>query len=228
MRVVTWNIQKGIGLDFRRDLGRTVKVLEGLGADVIGLQEVLRTGEGDQAETVARELGMDLAWGRARAARGGEYGNALLVRGAAHFECVHELGIPWRENRVALQAVAEVSGVRVRMFVCHLGLGFGERRKQIATLTAHLRSAPKTEPRLVMGDFNEPHAGPVRRALAEEFPDAPAPLRTHPSMLPLMSLDRIAWDAPLRGDVRVVPVQGASDHRALLATLDCMPGLNCS
>lgn len=219
LKVATWNIQKGIGLNFRRDLSRTMGVLESFDADVIGLQEVLRTRELDQAETIARRLGMDLAWGRARAARGGEYGNALLVRGKAHLECVHDLGISWRENRVALQAVADVKGVRVRAFVCHFGLGFGERRTQIAMLRERLRSAPKGEPRLVMGDFNEPHAGPVRRALAEEFPHAPAPLRTHPSMLPLMALDRIAWDAPLVGSVRVIDVRGASDHRALLATL---------
>ena len=43
LRLISWNIQKGIGVDLRRDLRRTASVLSALSADVVGLQEVLRT-----------------------------------------------------------------------------------------------------------------------------------------------------------------------------------------
>jgi endonuclease/exonuclease/phosphatase family metal-dependent hydrolase len=76
-------------------------------------------------------------------------------------------------------------------------------------------------PRVVLGDFNEwQRRGPVQRALTSVFPRAPKPLRTHPSVLPIFALDRIAWDEPLRGDVSVRFVRHASDHRMLEATLD--------
>ncbi|MGH7294612.1 MAG: endonuclease/exonuclease/phosphatase family protein, partial [Polyangiaceae bacterium] len=84
VEIVSWNIQKGIGMDLRRDLARTARVLEDTGADVIGLQEVLRTTELDQAAELAGALGMQLAWGPARPVEGGTYGNALLVRGTVH------------------------------------------------------------------------------------------------------------------------------------------------
>ncbi|HEY8086291.1 MAG TPA: endonuclease/exonuclease/phosphatase family protein, partial [Polyangiaceae bacterium] len=63
IEIVSWNIQKGIGMDLRRDFLRTARVLEETGADVIGLQEVLRTGAFDQAGVLAGALGMALAWG---------------------------------------------------------------------------------------------------------------------------------------------------------------------
>ena len=71
----------------------------------------------------------------------------------------------------------------------------------------------------MMGDFNEVHAGPVHRCLDTEFPLAKRRMRTHPSPLPLFALDRLVWDAPLDGTLRVVPVAGASDHRMLHARL---------
>jgi endonuclease/exonuclease/phosphatase family metal-dependent hydrolase len=63
LHVVSWNIQKGIGTDFRRNLDRTAGVLADVGADAIGLQEVLRTESCDQAGLLARALEMSLAWG---------------------------------------------------------------------------------------------------------------------------------------------------------------------
>src|ERR1019366_794342 len=135
LSVVSWNIQKGIGTDFRRDLDRTAGVLASFNADVIGLQEVLRTDRCDQAEALAHSLGMELAWGHARPARGGEYGNALLARGPVRVDNVHDLSVPRMEKRSCLEVVA--SGLR--FFVCHFGLGFGERADQAKRLVSILQ-----------------------------------------------------------------------------------------
>ncbi len=222
LEIVSWNIQKGIGMDLRRDLARTARVLEETGADVIGLQEVRRTDEVDQAAVLAAALGMTLAWGPARPTRGGTYGNALLVRGEVLQVRTHDLSVPRCEPRSCLEALASAKGRKVRVFVCHLGLGLRERGLQAARLLAVLQRAPADAPRVLMGDFNEWHAGPVDRAIRQEFPDAPARVPTHPSVLPVIALDRMAWDAGLSGSLRVAAVRGASDHRMLRAVLTGM------
>jgi endonuclease/exonuclease/phosphatase family metal-dependent hydrolase len=216
--IASWNIQKGIGVDLRSDFDRTARVLRAADADIIGLQEVLRVAGMDQAEGLARELGMMLAWGPARPARGGTYGNALLVRGTVESSKVHDLSVARSERRACLEALITVNGQALRVYVCHFGLGLRERARQAARLL-DVVGGERAEPRVVLGDFNEWHRGPVYRALRTEFPRAPAPKATHPSPLPLFALDRIAWDAPLDGDVHVVSVGGASDHRMLCARL---------
>jgi endonuclease/exonuclease/phosphatase family metal-dependent hydrolase len=221
VHVVTWNIQKGRGMDFRRDLRRTAAALAEMDADVVALQEVLRTRVSDQAATLGRALGMQLAWGPARTVHGGAYGNALLVRGNVRAVRVHDISVARCERRAVLEAEADVRGTRLRIFACHLGLGARERRLQIEQVMNLVRaSAARGIPRILLGDFNEWKRGPVSAAIAREFPEAPAPLPTHPSPWPVFPLDRIAWDAPLRGTVHVTPVGVASDHRALRACLE--------
>jgi endonuclease/exonuclease/phosphatase family metal-dependent hydrolase len=223
IRIVTWNIQKGVGIDLRRDLRRTASVLAGLRPAVIGLQEVVRTARLDQAAELARHLDMELAWGSARALPTGSYGNALLVRGRVIERQVHDLSVGSFEPRACLEALVDIGGRRLRVFVCHLGLRASERAQQVARLVDILRATSRgdaSEPRVVMGDFNEWHGRTVGDALAAEFRYSPRLLPTHPSPWPVFALDRIAWDAPLRGDIQVAPVRGASDHRALTATVD--------
>ena len=222
MEIVSWNVQKCIGVDLRRDVVRVARVLADHDADVIGLQEVMRVSGMDQAATIGNALAMKLAWGPARSVRGGSFGNALLVRGEILETRVHDVSVRTQEKRACLEALIDVRGVRLRAFVCHFGLGFREREHQAARLRDIVRAARAADvPRVVLGDFNEwQRRGPVQRALASEFPRTPERVATHPSMLPLFALDRITWDAPLEGTVRVHPVARASDHRALHASLN--------
>ena len=216
--VATWNIQKGMGTDFRRRIDRTADVLADAGADVVGLQEVMRRRDCDQAEHLARALGCELAWGPARALRDGTYGNALMVRGRVIESRVHDVSVPRCERRACLEALVETRGVRVRVFVCHLGLGMRERVIQIDRIMRAVRAA--SGPRIVLGDFNEWNHGAVARAFEAEFPHVPRPRRSHPSQCPLFALDRIAWDRPWTGELEVLPVRGASDHRMVRARIN--------
>lgn len=217
--VVSWNIQKGIGMDLRRDLARTARVLGAIDADVVGLQEVLRTEAFDQAAFLADRLRMALAWGPARGVKNGTYGNALLVRGEVLATRLHDLSVEGREPRACLEVLVSSRGRLLRVFVCHFGLGARERSVQAGRLSAILEGAPRDATRVVLGDFNELRAGPVNDAIGAAFPGAPARVPTHPSPLPVFALDRMAWDASMKGTLRVVPVRGASDHRMLHATL---------
>src|SRR5262245_27986995 len=90
LRFMTFNIQHGQGGDGRVDLARTSQVIRDAGAEVVGLQEVdrnygTRSGLIDQAEWLARDLGMHVVYGAntdldpptAGAARR-QFGNAIL------------------------------------------------------------------------------------------------------------------------------------------------------
>ena len=217
--IVSWNIQKGIGMDLRRDVARTAEVLAVLEPDIVGLQEVLRVRGMDQAASIAERVGLTLTWGEARKTRDGSYGNALLVRGTIVHARVHDLTVGRHEARCCLDAQVVVRGMTLRVLICHLGLGLGERRQQTARLLDILHDSPSDIPRILMGDFNEWHRGPVWRALESEFPSALAPKRSHPSALPMFALDRLVWDDALEGTVEVLPVRMASDHRLLRAKL---------
>jgi endonuclease/exonuclease/phosphatase family metal-dependent hydrolase len=219
LTIVSWNIQKGIGMDLRRDVARTADVLAALAPDVVGLQEVLRVRGMDQAASIAERLGMTLTWGEARKTRDGSYGNALLVRGDVIGSEVVDLTVGRREARCCLDSRISVRDTELRVLVCHFGLGLGERRQQTRRLTELLQRLPQDVPRIVMGDFNEWHRGPVWRALAAEFPAAPGPRRSHPSAMPVFALDRLVWDDSLEGTLEVLPVRMASDHRLLRAML---------
>ncbi len=222
MEIVSWNVQKCVGVDFRRDVLRVARVLAEHDADIIGLQEVLRIEGMDQAASIAHALAMNLAWGPARTVRKGTFGNALLVRGEIVSERVHDVSVRTQEKRACLEVEVIVRGFALRVFVCHFGLGFREREHQAARLREIVsrREARRDLPRVVLGDFNEwQRRGPVHRALSSEFPRTPERIATHPSPLPLFALDRITWDAPLEGTVRAHAVARASDHRAIRASL---------
>lgn len=92
MRLLTYNIHSGVGLDGVLDLGRIADVIESAGADVVAVQEVDRFRREqsrfeDQPGGLAQRLGMHLAYaanlddepahpGAPRA----QYGTALLSR----------------------------------------------------------------------------------------------------------------------------------------------------
>ena len=218
MLLATYNIQRGRGLDLARDLDRTVLLLASTGADVIGLQEVVEEPlgrRGDQPRLIAEALGMQYTFQPARPLDRGHYGVALLARAPITSPRAVNLAVSGREPRVAVEAV--VDGWKV--FVCHFGLRSAERSEQVSRLRAELRRSHR--PRVVMGDFNEPHHGPVARTLEAELGPSPQ-VSSHPALAPLFSLDRIYADAPLGGvrALRSGRARFASDHLPVMAAMD--------
>ena len=85
MRVVTWNLHAGVGLDGRYDLERIADVLRPLDADVVGLQEVdvrhsSRSRHADMATELAALLDRTAVFAPALTSSTGAYGLALLTR----------------------------------------------------------------------------------------------------------------------------------------------------
>lgn len=217
MLVATYNIQRGRGLDLTRDLDRTIELLASIGAEIVGLQEVVeepRGPRGDQTRLIAESLGMYHVFQPARRLGRGHYGVALLSRSPISSSAGVDLSIPRREPRAAVHARIGTADV----FVCHFGLGPAERSQQVSRLRAVLRAAGPR--RVVMGDFNEPGHGPVARTLEAELGPRDLVL-SHPALLPLFALDRIYSDAAVHGlrahHTSVARV--ASDHLPVVAEI---------
>lgn len=226
--VVSYNIHRGMGLDRRRDLNRIAGVIEEMQPDVIGLQEVIRaigSPEADQAGYLARRLGMELVMGVTRELSSGLYGNVVLTRLPILGSATLDLSHGRRERRGAVRVDLAAEGDTVHVFNCHFGLAFRERRRQLDMLGAFIGIATGLAgPRVLVGDFNEWHLGPVTRGLRREFTSPMRRLRrTHPSLFPLFALDRIYWDVDLEGEElrahRSRLAKIASDHLPLVARL---------
>lgn len=231
--VASYNIHRGVGLDRRRDLDRIADVIAEIGPDVVGLQEVICAAgshHDDQAAYLATRLGMASTMGPTRAHGGGSYGNAVLTRLPVLGSVACDLSRDGREPRGCLRVDLRANGRTLHVFNCHLGLALRERREQLALLAGFIRASEALEgPRVLLGDFNEWHRGPITRELKVEFSSPMRRMRrTHPAVFPLFRLDRIYWDVELEGETfrayRSRRARLASDHLPVVARLRVRPG----
>ncbi len=226
--VASYNIHRGVGLDRRLDLDRVAEVIREISPEIIGLQEVVRRPGGpheDQAAYLADALGMGLVMGETRAFGDGTFGNAVLTRLPVLGSQRHDLSQAAREPRGCLRVDLAVNRTAIHLFNCHLGLALSERRKQLRLLAEFIGASARLQgPRVLMGDFNEWHPGPITRRLRREFVSRMRRMRrTHPSVFPLFALDRIYWDVELEGEEfhvhRSRLARIASDHLPVVARL---------
>lgn len=194
LKVSSYNIHSCFGRDgiYRPD--RVTAVIDEMGADIVGLQEVdsaLRAGDGlNQLDFIARKTGMHVIQGTTICRDSGDYGNALLTRFDVAETRRIDLSLPGREPRGALDVDIDCGGQIMRVVVTHLGLKGVERRLQINRLI-NVLAEDEARPTLVLGDMNEWF--PVARSL-RSFLDMfgkHRPVRTFPSWLPVFALDRI-------------------------------------
>ena len=127
--------------------------------DVVGLQEVHRgTWQArfrDQAAELARATGMEVFYGPSFKVWGGEFGNAVLVRGRVLRGEV--VGLPsFGEPRSLLRVTVEIDGRELDVWVTHLSAwGSINRRMRTAQarcLAEHVRASGR--PFVLCGDLN--------------------------------------------------------------------------
>jgi endonuclease/exonuclease/phosphatase family metal-dependent hydrolase len=230
MRIVTYNIHKGRGMDGRISVKRIIDVLSELDADIIALQEVFAVCEdkAGQVETIASQLGLHSAFGRTRHHRGRPYGNAILSRWPILASCDMNISHGERERRGCIRADLKTPGGSLHVFNIHMGTSYFERRHQVRNLLSSKRfDADLTGPRVLVGDFNEWIKGLTTRLLSDKFESLNLELhvqkrRSYPGLLPLLHLDHIYFERPLHVEkaelVRTRLSKIASDHLPLVAT----------
>jgi endonuclease/exonuclease/phosphatase family metal-dependent hydrolase len=229
VRVLSYNIRHGAGMDLEVDLERTAAVIRRLRPDVVLLQEVdsstARTGGVDQAKTLASLTALPhYVFGRFMTYDGGAYGMALLSATPVVRQVNHVLP-DGEEPRSALAArIRPVPGGPEIVFVgIHLYRTAAERFEQARTLVKEFADEPA--PVMLVGDFNSEPGDPVMRLLGEHWsmPAKPTDNRlTWRADAPEVEIDHILYRPDARFEVveyQVIDEREASDHRPVLMTV---------
>jgi len=227
LKLVTWNIHKGIGgADRRYDFGRIFGVIEQLDPDLVCLQEVAVdlpvAKHHDQPKLLADYFPalhpffhQTVHWKR------GGYGNLILSRWP--FLEKHWMSLQYgrRKMRGALLAKVDAPGGALNLVNWHLGLAEGERHWQVKHFLGHetWRAAHDT-PTVIAGDFNDWRNTLGKGLLApRSFHQASAPpahFRSFPAVMPTLSIDKVFHTPGIKVErihaVKTKLTRQASDH----------------
>lgn len=239
VRVMTYNVHRCRGVDRAWSPLRIAQVIASVHPDIVGLQELdvgrARSGHIDQAEVIARDLGMDVQFFPAMRVMEEQYGDAILSRWPARLVKGDSLPglkrMPGIEPRGALWSAIEIEGIEVQVINTHLGVLGRERSMQAKSLLGPdwLGHPDCHDPVILMGDFNTPPRSGCYRRLAAAMQDAQrAPgirrrERTFPSRFPTLRLDHVFVRGPIEvlsaTTVRTPLARLASDHLPLITEL---------
>lgn len=231
LRVMTYNLHHGEGVDGKLDLERIARVIRDSRADLVALQEIdvntQRTGRVDQAAEYIRLTGLNGQFGKAIDFQGGAYGGMLLSRWPMEDFTVHALPNPAkREQRIAIAARIHPPGQPRFQFVgLHLDASRGDEDRWLQAARLQELFGASTEPVILAGDFNDRPESRVMQKLLADWEDASAanPMPTIPAEKPDARIDfvlllrsRNPWK--VRGSE--VPAEAvASDHRPVVVQL---------
>jgi endonuclease/exonuclease/phosphatase family metal-dependent hydrolase len=176
IRVMTYNIHVGVGMDKKLDLPRIAKVIKQQHADLVGLQEVdrgvERTQRIDEIAELAKLTKMDYAFAFNLKYQGGQYGVAILsrfpIRATDHrlYKNLREA-----ERRGFIRAEVDIDGRVVNFLTTHLDYQYEDGRVfEAEQLLSGLKDVKG--PLIVVGDFNDIPTGGAYRLMTDQFADA--------------------------------------------------------
>ncbi|MCD0460085.1 endonuclease/exonuclease/phosphatase family protein [Roseiconus lacunae] len=238
LRVLSYNIKRGLGNDGKTDLARTASVINRLSPDFVGLQEVdektQRSGEVDQAAELGRQLGMHHSFAPFMDYDGGRYGLAILSRHPIRQSKIIELP-KGNEPRVALAVDVELpDGQLITLVNLHFdwvrndGFRFAQAKRLKQALTE------LTTPYILLGDFNDQPNSRTLELLGRGMTEADKPQDdsfTYSASKPSIEIDFIFVAPPTRWSIEHVDVVDepiASDHRPVSAKIQLRPHTSSS
>ena len=210
LRILSYNIHKGYNLFRTRFTVAEIRdYLRQTGADIVFLQEVQeiqarrfpgfrRERLDSKLEFLADEVWPHFAYGKNAIYQNGHHGNAILSK----FPFVESFNTDLSQNRFEkrglLHGRVRLGGdVFLDLFNSHLDLLHGSRTRQLRRIIEMVGTRSDQHPLILAGDFNDwrNRLGPmVERDLqaAEVHRTVHGrPGLTFPSVLPLVSLDRV-------------------------------------
>jgi len=231
LRVMSYNIHHGEGLDGKVDLERIAKLITDARADVVGLQEVdrgvTRTQRRDLPDELAKRTGMSVYFEKNLPYQGGEYGNAVLTRfPIKRAKNTHYKMLRPGEQRGVQQVVLDVHGREVLVLNTHIDFRPDDAERMLNTgeLKA-IVAAAGAMPVVMTGDFNAAPESRVIATIGTFLTDTWAkvgqgPGLTIPVKAPKQRIDYV-WitSATLEPVAMHVPYSEASDHLPIVAEL---------
>ena len=222
MRVMTYNIRGGWGIDGGWSTERIAEVISAQSPDIVCLQEVhQRLPQSrfvDQPARLQKAFGVPVVFQANLRLGVGKYGLALVSRYPVNTTQNHLLPSV-REQRGVLEVNLTTETGPLTVFCTHWGLNGAERQRQGARLAELVQAA--SGPVIVCGDFNErPDALGIRALLAAtglSDADASQNRLTYPADTPEARIDYVLYSPSLILQ-SVSPLQTlASDHLPLIA-----------
>ena len=236
---MTYNTHACVGTDGRLDVARVARVAAERRPDIVALQEVdvsrQRSGGVDQAEAIARHLGMKAHFTCAFENEGGRYGIAMIAASKLHIVAEGCLPTHGDEVRAAQWVRVEMDRVYVDVVHTHLSVRLRDRTAQVSALLGdawleHRLARPHL---IVCGDLNALPCSAVYRALNSRLRDVQClhdgrRRATWPSRWPIARIDHIFVSAGLGVSnctvLRSPLARRASDHLPLIAELVATEG----
>ncbi|MDN7246847.1 endonuclease/exonuclease/phosphatase family protein [Planococcus shenhongbingii] len=249
IKVMSFNIAHGLGMNNVVDLEKTASVIEQSEAEIVGLQELdrhftERSEFIDQVDWLSSRLGMYGAFGANLDLEPNEperprrqYGNAVLSKHPIKYVENHLLTkvvspIANSEQRGMLEVVLEVKGTYLSFFNTHLSLKEEELKVSIDEI---LEITEKSRfPKIITGDFNAAPDHLQIKRLENHYDDVflkmdkdnsytyPAPY-THEAdgvkLKPVTRIDYIFTDQNLEPAKATVIETAVSDHLPIAADL---------
>ena len=231
LRVMTYNIHVGVGMDKKLDLSRIAEVINAQHADLVGLQEVdrgvERTQRIDEIAEIASRTRMDYAFAFNLRYQGGQYGVAILSRFPIRVIDHHRYqNRREAERRGFIRVEVNVRGRRLNFVTTHLDYQYEDGRLfETEQLLRALRDVKG--PLIVVGDFNDIPAGLAYQLMRSQFGDAWTESRgtnegfSYPADKPAKRIDYIFFRStdPVRTKRAWIVNTLASDHVPVVADL---------
>jgi len=232
LRVMTYNIHVGVGMDKKLDLQRIADVINREQPDLVGLQEVdrgaKRTEGKDEIAELAAMTRMHFEFAPNLDYQGGKYGVAILSRFPIH-SSMHVIYKNKREaeRRGLLKVEVDVEGRKVSFVTTHLDYQFEDGRlfetEQLLKFLLEVKG-----PLIVVADLNDIPEGSSYKLMRTVFDDAWIVSRakgdgfSYPADKPVKRIDHIFYRSGegMRAKKAWVVETLASDHIPVVATIE--------
>jgi endonuclease/exonuclease/phosphatase family metal-dependent hydrolase len=232
LRVMTYNIHVGVGMDKKLDLQRIADVINREQPDLVGLQEVdrgvKRTEGKDEIAELATMTQMHFAFAPNLDFQGGKYGVAILSRLPLN-SILHLMFKNKREaeRRGMLKVEVNVDGKPVSFVTTHLDYQFADGRLFETEQLLEMLEAVKG-PLIVVADFNDVPEGGAYKLVDTLFDDAWIVSRakgegfSYPADKPSKRIDHIFYRPGnrVRAKKAWVVETLASDHVPVMAEIE--------
>ena len=145
IKVMTWNIHTGVGIDDQYDIDRITKIIKSYKADIVALQEVNE----QIVRYIAKRLDMEYFYGEEF---DGEDGNAILSK--YPIEEVEIIYLPPEDDRSIIKSEIIINAEKWNVFVTHLSLR--DRENNLIQTEYILNKVINSNLKrvILMGDFN--------------------------------------------------------------------------